>query len=35
MQVNFHMLPHEEALRSMELFGREVIPHFTNAPAIA
>jgi alkanesulfonate monooxygenase SsuD/methylene tetrahydromethanopterin reductase-like flavin-dependent oxidoreductase (luciferase family) len=28
MQVNFHMLPQAEALRSLALFGREVIPHF-------
>jgi alkanesulfonate monooxygenase SsuD/methylene tetrahydromethanopterin reductase-like flavin-dependent oxidoreductase (luciferase family) len=26
LQVNFHLLPQEEALRSLELFGREVIP---------
>jgi hypothetical protein len=24
--VNFHLLPQAEALRSLELFGREVIP---------
>ncbi len=35
MQVNFHMLPYADALHSMQLFGREVIPHFANAPAIA
>ena len=26
LQVNFHLLPQDEALRSLELFGREVIP---------
>jgi len=24
--VNFHLLPQAEALRSLDLFGREVIP---------
>ena len=27
--------PARGSLRSLELFGREVIPHFANAPAIA
>ena len=27
LQVNFHLLPQAEALRSLELFGREVIPN--------
>jgi alkanesulfonate monooxygenase SsuD/methylene tetrahydromethanopterin reductase-like flavin-dependent oxidoreductase (luciferase family) len=35
MQVNFHLLPPAEARRSLELFGREVIPHFKKTPAIA
>jgi alkanesulfonate monooxygenase SsuD/methylene tetrahydromethanopterin reductase-like flavin-dependent oxidoreductase (luciferase family) len=26
LQVNFHLLPQAEALRSLDLFGREVIP---------
>ncbi|MFT5439747.1 MAG: alkanesulfonate monooxygenase SsuD [Alphaproteobacteria bacterium] len=28
MQVNFATLPHDEALRSVRLFGEKVIPHF-------
>jgi len=28
MQVNFASLPHEEAVRSVKLFGEKVIPHF-------
>ena len=35
MQVNFHTLPFDEALRSIELFAREVMPHFVQAPALA
>lgn len=34
LQVNFHLLPQDEALRSLELFAREVIPHFTKTPAL-
>jgi alkanesulfonate monooxygenase SsuD/methylene tetrahydromethanopterin reductase-like flavin-dependent oxidoreductase (luciferase family) len=29
MQVNFSLLPFEEARRSIQLFAREVMPHFT------
>ena len=28
MQVNFYDLPYEDAARSVELFGREVLPRF-------
>ena len=35
MQVNFHMLPAGEALRSIELFAREVMPRFRTAPVPA
>lgn len=35
LQVNFHTLPYDEALRSIELFAREVIPYFAGAPALA
>ncbi len=35
MQVNFHLLPYADALASMQLFGRAVIPHFANAAAVA
>lgn len=35
LQVNFHTLPFAEALRSVELFAREVMPHFTKMPALA
>jgi alkanesulfonate monooxygenase SsuD/methylene tetrahydromethanopterin reductase-like flavin-dependent oxidoreductase (luciferase family) len=31
LQVNFHMLPQDEAMRSLDLFGREVIPQTANA----
>jgi alkanesulfonate monooxygenase SsuD/methylene tetrahydromethanopterin reductase-like flavin-dependent oxidoreductase (luciferase family) len=34
LQVNFHTLAIDEALRSIELFAREVMPHFTKAPAL-
>jgi alkanesulfonate monooxygenase SsuD/methylene tetrahydromethanopterin reductase-like flavin-dependent oxidoreductase (luciferase family) len=30
MQVNFHVLPQDEALRSMKLFGSTVIPALAN-----
>ena len=29
MQVNFNLIPHAEALRSLRLFASEVMPHFT------
>lgn len=35
MQVNFHMLPADEALRSIELFASEVMPRFQAAPVPA
>ena len=35
MQVNFHMVPAHEALRSIELFAREVMPRFRTAPVPA
>jgi hypothetical protein len=35
MQANFHMLPAAEALRSIELFSREVMPKFRTAPVLA
>jgi len=35
LQVNFHTLPFDEAMRSIELFAREVMPHFVQAPALA
>lgn len=28
MQVNFASLPHDDAVRSVRLFGEKVIPHF-------
>jgi alkanesulfonate monooxygenase SsuD/methylene tetrahydromethanopterin reductase-like flavin-dependent oxidoreductase (luciferase family) len=34
LQVNFHTLPIEEAMRSIELFSREVVPHFSQVPAL-
>jgi alkanesulfonate monooxygenase SsuD/methylene tetrahydromethanopterin reductase-like flavin-dependent oxidoreductase (luciferase family) len=35
MQVNFHVLPFEEAMRSIELFAAEVMPRFRTAPVPA
>ncbi len=35
LQANFHTLPHAEAVRSIELFSREVAPHFTSQPVLA
>jgi alkanesulfonate monooxygenase SsuD/methylene tetrahydromethanopterin reductase-like flavin-dependent oxidoreductase (luciferase family) len=35
LQVNFNLIPHGEALRSMRLFASEVMPHFTAAPRVA
>jgi alkanesulfonate monooxygenase SsuD/methylene tetrahydromethanopterin reductase-like flavin-dependent oxidoreductase (luciferase family) len=35
LQVNFGGLPRDEALRSLELFAREVMPAFSEAPAEA
>jgi alkanesulfonate monooxygenase SsuD/methylene tetrahydromethanopterin reductase-like flavin-dependent oxidoreductase (luciferase family) len=35
MQVNFHTMPVEEAMRSIELFAHEVMPEFISAPALA
>jgi alkanesulfonate monooxygenase SsuD/methylene tetrahydromethanopterin reductase-like flavin-dependent oxidoreductase (luciferase family) len=35
LQVNFHTLAFDEAMRSIELFAREVMPHFTKTPALA
>jgi len=35
LQVNFHLLPQAEALRSLELFGREVIPKLGSLSAAA
>jgi hypothetical protein len=29
LQVNFNLIPHAEALRSLRLFASEVMPHFT------
>jgi alkanesulfonate monooxygenase SsuD/methylene tetrahydromethanopterin reductase-like flavin-dependent oxidoreductase (luciferase family) len=34
LQVNFHTLPLDEALRSIELFAHEVMPEFTASPAL-
>jgi alkanesulfonate monooxygenase SsuD/methylene tetrahydromethanopterin reductase-like flavin-dependent oxidoreductase (luciferase family) len=31
LQVNFHKLPQDEAMRSMELFAEKVMPHFAKA----
>jgi hypothetical protein len=33
LQVNFSNLPFKEALRSMRLFAREIIPHFATEGA--
>ena len=33
--VYFHTLPFEEAMRSIELFASEVMPHFAQTPALA
>ncbi len=35
LQVNFNTIGHDEALASMQLFAREVIPHFAAKPAKA
>jgi alkanesulfonate monooxygenase SsuD/methylene tetrahydromethanopterin reductase-like flavin-dependent oxidoreductase (luciferase family) len=35
LQVNFHTLPLSEALRSVELFSREVMPRFANEAVLA
>lgn len=35
LQVNFHMLPQDEARRSLRLFAETVIPHMTSAAAAA
>jgi alkanesulfonate monooxygenase SsuD/methylene tetrahydromethanopterin reductase-like flavin-dependent oxidoreductase (luciferase family) len=35
LQVNFHTIPVDEAMRSIELFANEVMPEFTAAAAIA
>jgi alkanesulfonate monooxygenase SsuD/methylene tetrahydromethanopterin reductase-like flavin-dependent oxidoreductase (luciferase family) len=35
LQVNFHTLPIDEAMRSIELFGKEVIPQLRTAPVPA
>jgi alkanesulfonate monooxygenase SsuD/methylene tetrahydromethanopterin reductase-like flavin-dependent oxidoreductase (luciferase family) len=35
LQVNFNTLPFEDALRSVQLFAREVMPHFTTELAQA
>ena len=32
MQINFNLMPQDEAMRSMRLFAEEVIPAFTSAP---
>ncbi|HXP93755.1 MAG TPA: LLM class flavin-dependent oxidoreductase [Candidatus Binatia bacterium] len=34
LQVNFHTLPFEEAMRSIELFAHEVMPEFSEVPAL-
>ncbi len=34
LQVNFHTLPLEEAMRSMHLFAEKVMPQFSPAPAL-
>jgi alkanesulfonate monooxygenase SsuD/methylene tetrahydromethanopterin reductase-like flavin-dependent oxidoreductase (luciferase family) len=34
LQVNFHTLPMEEAMRSMRLFADKVMPHFAKAPVL-
>lgn len=35
MQVAFHLLPQDEAMRSMRLFAREVMPRFRTVSALA
>ena len=35
MQVAFHLLAKEDALRSMDLFAREVLPNFSGVPSVA
>ena len=35
LQVNFHLLPQDEAKRSLALFAREVIPHLAKLRAVA
>ena len=35
LQVNFHTLPLEEAMRSIELFSTEVMPHFAALSAVS
>jgi hypothetical protein len=35
VQINFHMLPQDEALRSMKLFGETVIPQLASVTAPA
>ncbi|HXF33959.1 MAG TPA: hypothetical protein VN603_05250, partial [Candidatus Acidoferrales bacterium] len=35
LQVNFHTLPMEEAMRSMQLFAEKVMPHFVKAPVLS
>ena len=32
LQVNFNLLPHDEALRSLKLFCEEVAPEFMTEP---
>lgn len=34
LQVNFNIIAHVEALRSLRLFASEVMPHFTAAPQV-
>jgi hypothetical protein len=34
LQVNFHTLPLEEAMRSMRLFAQKVMPQFAKTPAL-
>ncbi|HKN09396.1 MAG TPA: LLM class flavin-dependent oxidoreductase, partial [Pseudomonadota bacterium] len=33
LQVNFNLIPHAEALRSLRLFAAEVMPHFAEVRA--
>lgn len=35
LQVNFNLIPYEDAARSMRLFGEKVIPHFAGSRAAA
>jgi alkanesulfonate monooxygenase SsuD/methylene tetrahydromethanopterin reductase-like flavin-dependent oxidoreductase (luciferase family) len=35
LQLNFHTLPLHEAMRSLKLFAREVMPAFSQTPALA